>query len=222
VVVTFRRWPDTQLHRHPGHPAKVPVFCRLIAPHGHEHGAAGVSFARNRQCGTAESAVMTPTQILGSVLQLFGTVVSVVGLLWVLRVTRGRLAQLGGDAIERWNNLLKSIDRWITQPPAPTATVAASLQGNGETTAETQGFTNDTLPGEVYARVKSALTTPLANELASLRNHVDDLAATLRNEINDAVTAERKIDEALRNRDFIPTLIGLGFSVIGYLCQIFG
>jgi hypothetical protein len=51
---------------------------------------------------------------------------------------------------------------------------------------------------------------------------MNQLAESLRKEINDAVKAEREKDEALRKRDFIPTLMGLGLSIAGYLCQLFG
>jgi len=62
----------------------------------------------------------------------------------------------------------------------------------------------------------------LRNELTTLRNDTNELVEKLRQEIDAAIKAERDRGAAVRTRDFVPTLIGLAFTIVGTLCQLFG
>jgi hypothetical protein len=160
-------------------------------------------------------------QTLGTALQLSGSVITFFGLLWALHVTAERLAQWRGAALSRWTRLLNSIDKWLKQPPE-TVEISGMFTGHGELSARAEGILNDTRPGELFTLIQNKLTSPLTDQLTSLRNHTNELAENLRTEINDAVTAEREKDAALRVWDFTPTLIGLVVSITGYICQLIG
>lgn len=58
------------------------------------------------------------------------------------------------------------------------------------------------------------------NEITWLRSYLNDLAATLRTEIDEAITAEQQRSQALRLRDLYPALFGVVISISGYACQL--
>lgn len=174
---------------------------------------------------------MRPVQILGTVFILVGIVATVGGILWVLRTTAGRLTQWTGDAIDLWTQLLSTINRTPPPPPPPAGQAESDygFHGEGQASGTAAGFPIGTTPAEIYLAVQEKLTTPLLNELTAqrselttLRNHIDKQADDLRNEINEAISAERERGAAVRTRDFSPTLIGLAFTFVGTLCQLFG
>jgi hypothetical protein len=82
-------------------------------------------------------------QTLGTVLQLSGSLLTFLGLLWVLHVTAGRLAEWRGAVRDRWTRLGDSIDKWVKQTShetGETIKVSAELTGSGQLTAKAEGF----------------------------------------------------------------------------------
>lgn len=168
-----------------------------------------------RQTNGAESALV---QTLGTWLQLVGSTITLCGLLWAWHKASGRLLQWWDTVRDRLTALRESVASVGTQTPNPSPPAEASGGSIHATvpkqTAHLEGYVDGGTPEERLARQET--------ENARRADEIRVLADALRDEIDQAITAERDESNALRLRDIAWAAGGIGVSIIGSVCQLIG
>jgi hypothetical protein len=155
-------------------------------------------------------------QALGTWLQLIGNGITAVVLLYVIATGSMRIKTVRDAVVSQLTQLVNTITSLGATPPT-------THQATGHLTMHTQLSASATLKrsGTPDQRI-----TQLENDYNTLLNQLAQQESKLRTEINQAKAAVlqdfQSLSDAIRLKEAYLAVLGIGVSIVGYICQLIG